>query len=105
MSKKLTDNEFKEKLNSCTNNVFVNGQYNGMHNYMNFICCSGHKFKDIAVNVLNRGSCPVCSGRMVLVGYNDLWTVRPDVAKLLKNPEDGYKYTEYSNQKSRFCMP
>lgn len=43
--------------------------------------------------------------RKTLVGYNDLWTTRPDVAKLLKDRNDGYKYTAYSNQKAWFICP
>jgi hypothetical protein len=100
--RKLTDDEFEEELKSRTDKVFIDGPYHGMKNYMNFVCNIGHKFTAIAGNVLERGSCPVCSGRMVLVGYNDLWTVRPDVARLLKNSDDGYKYTEHSNQKTDF---
>lgn len=30
--------------------------------------------------------CPVCAGKKVLVGYNDLWTTHPEIAKLLKDP-------------------
>lgn len=30
--------------------------------------------------------CPVCAGKKVLIGYNDLWTTHPEVAKLLKDP-------------------
>lgn len=42
--------------------------------------------------------CPVCSGRHVLVGVNDLNTVRPDLIKYLVNKNDGEKYREQSNQ-------
>lgn len=34
-----------------------------------------------------------------------MWTVRPDIAKLLKNPEDGYKYTCGSGKKVAFVCP
>lgn len=103
--RRLTDDEFKDALKNRTDKVFVNGLYHGMNNYMDFICNIGHKFSAISGNILERGTCPVCSGRTVLTGYNDLWTVRPDVARLLKNPEDGYKYTEHSNQKIDFICP
>ena len=40
---------------------------------------------------LKRGNgCSVCSGNKILKGYNDLWTKRPDIAKLLKYPERGH---------------
>lgn len=41
----------------------------------------------------------------MLVGYNDMWTTRPDMAKLLKNPEDGYKYTKSSHSRAYFICP
>ena len=28
----------------------------------------------------------------IIIGINDLTTIRPDVAALLANPEDGYNY-------------
>ncbi len=37
--------------------------------------------------------CPYCAGRKLIIGRTDLWTTVPEVAKLLANPEDGYKYT------------
>lgn len=40
---------------------------------------------------LKRNGCAICSGNKILKGYNDLWTKRPDIAKLLKYPEIGYK--------------
>jgi len=41
--------------------------------------------------------CPVCSNKKVKIGYNDMWTTNPELAKLLTNPEDGYKYTQHSS--------
>lgn len=41
--------------------------------------------------------CP--APRKILIGFNDMWATNLDVAKLLANPEDGYKYTQYSNKK------
>lgn len=43
--------------------------------------------------------CPYCSSHKVLAGFNDMWTTSPDLAKLLANPEDGYKYTDNSGNK------
>lgn len=49
--------------------------------------------------------CPVCSGRDVLIGINDVLTTRPDVAKLLLNANDGFKYTFSSSKKIYFKCP
>lgn len=60
----------------------------------------GHEFTSRAVNIL-RGECkcPYCNGKKILVGFNDLWTTRPDIARMLVNPDDGYKYTYNSGKK------
>lgn len=43
--------------------------------------------------------------RRTLIGYNDMWTTRADIAELLKDPNDGYKYTAHANQKTWFICP
>ena len=43
--------------------------------------------------------CPVCNNSVVKVGVNDLWTTHPEIAKMLKNPEDGYNNTSSSSKK------
>lgn len=42
--------------------------------------------------------CPVCAGKRVFVGYNDLATTNPEIIKFLFNKEDGYKYTKGSSK-------
>lgn len=43
-------------------------------------------------------NCPYCAGRRVN-HTNCLWTTNPEIAKVLWNPEDGYRYTKGSHQK------
>ena len=43
--------------------------------------------------------CRACQGRLVVAGVNDLWTVRPDVAASLCDPEIGYQVTARSNKR------
>lgn len=72
-----------------------------------FTCSQGHTFESILSNVFQSGgfSCPICSGRRVLRGFNDLWTTHPDIANRLKNKEDGYKYNAGSNVKLPWVCP
>lgn len=42
---------------------------------------------------------------MAKTGINDLWTTRPDVAKLLKNKDLGYIFSKSSNEKVEFICP
>ena len=55
---------------------------------------------------LNKGDgCPYCSNHKVLVGFNDVWTTRPDVARYFTDPQDGYLYTKNSNAKVNCVCP
>lgn len=54
---------------------------------------------------LNLPLCQKCSGTRLYVGKNDLWTTDPDIAKMLKNPEDGYKLTRRSDKKVDWLCP
>lgn len=45
-------------------------------------CSKGHSWqKSIYSRTKNKSSCPYCTGRRVITGYNDLQTKRPDLAE------------------------
>lgn len=47
-----------------------------------WVCPKGHHYDCTINNRVRRGDgCPYCSGRRVLAGYNDLGTLRPDIAR------------------------
>lgn len=46
----------------------------------------------------NGRKCPKCSGKVLIVGYNDLSTTDPDIIKFLLNKEDAYKYSRCSHK-------
>lgn len=50
-------------------------------------------------NILTGYGCPFCSGQAVVKGINDLCTTDPDIANLLLNKDDGYKYSRMSSKK------
>ena len=69
-------------------------------------CCKcGYEWYIKPNNVLSGYGCPACAGEVVVKGRNDLWTTNPDVARLLANPEDGYKYSQYSAKKVDWKCP
>jgi hypothetical protein len=43
-------------------------------------CGLGHRWKAVVQNRTSIDSCPVCSGRTVLIGFNDLATLNPELA-------------------------
>lgn len=49
--------------------------------------------------------CPICDGKQVLIGFNDMWTTNPELAELLVDYKDGYKYTHYSGKKVNWKCP
>lgn len=49
--------------------------------------------------------CQKCSGKGLYEGKNDLWTTDPDIAKMLKDPNDGYKITRCSGKKVDWICP
>lgn len=62
----------------------------------------GYNFNIQESNIIKGDGCPVCSKHKVLIGHNDLWTIRPDICLDLTNPNDGYFYSQYSNKQVEF---
>lgn len=100
------EKEFLERVNEIhKGDVVVLDKYMGASTKIRFQCKHGHIWWAEPHNVERGSGCPYCSGRKVLIGFNDLWTTRPDIAILLKNPEDGYKYTKSAHSKVDFVCP
>ena len=56
-------------------------------------------------NAKNITGCPICSGKQILIGFNDLATTHPDIAKLCNNPDDALTVTANSNKKITWKCP
>ena len=107
MSKKKTQEEFKYELFKKTNGtISTNDIYKNNRTKMNFYCDKYHYWQTTADSVVRQGtSCPYCSGYKVWPGFNDMWTTHPDIAALLKNPDEGSQYSYSSNKKTEFVCP
>ena len=46
-----------------------------------WVCDKQHEFEALISNRLTSAHCPVCYGRKVLAGFNDLLTINPELAK------------------------
>ena len=44
-------------------------------------CSKGHEWEARIFSRVNGNGCPICAGKKVLIGYNDLKTVNPELAK------------------------
>jgi hypothetical protein len=59
----------------------------GMAKKLNWICEEGHKWqatlnnRSTSVNDLEETLCPICTGKKLLSGFNDLATTHPEIAK------------------------
>ena len=104
-AQKCDHDQFVEKLENLNNGFTIIGTYVNSQTPVRFRCSKGHIWSAKPNSILNGSGCPVCAGRQVLVGYNDLFTTHPDIARLLKNPEDGYTHTYGSHEKVDFICP
>jgi DNA-directed RNA polymerase subunit RPC12/RpoP len=81
------------------------GKYNRMLKAYSYECVTCGDTRIKTEDEIKNNGCGVCSGRIVLKGYNDIWTTNPEFGIKLWNPEDGYKFTCGSNQKTDFrCL-
>lgn len=102
----ITDEEFQNRLKSENPDVFTDTIYENPDTILDCSCKYGHTWTAIARNVLwNHTKCPFCTGRLPIKGVNDLWTTHPELAKLLKNPEDGYNISYGSGKKVWWICP
>lgn len=85
--------------------IYSDDMYVNNHTKIWFYCSRGHKWLSRPADVLSGYGCPYCSGRNVIIGETSLWDTRSDVAVLLKDPEDGYKYSVGSDKKVEFICP
>ncbi len=97
--------KFVEEVNALDPTTTVIGIYSGAFTPIDFLCKNKHIYKMRPMSFLNGYRCPYCSNRKVLIGYNDIETTRPDVAKLFTNQENIYKYTSQSREKINFTCP
>jgi predicted RNA-binding Zn-ribbon protein involved in translation (DUF1610 family) len=68
-------------------------------------CKYDHTYESCISDRNSNKNCPICSNRKIQIGFNDIWTTHPNIAKLMSNSEDGYKYTYGSKIKVNFKCP
>lgn len=70
-----------------------------------WFCEKGHEWESLISSRNNNGNgCKYCSN-FVLKGYSDMWTTNPELANLLANPEEGYKFMQFSSKKVDWKCP
>lgn len=121
--RKLTQEEFLIRVGS-KNSYFKDGICNVVGEYINrrttVLCrCNIHNltWDEFPENLYRGYRCPKCDDRKcndklcddiatkTFGNRLDLWTTHPRVAQLLKNPQDGYRYTHGSAKRLEFVCP
>lgn len=104
--KYLTNEEFHNRLKIENPEVITDTFYENPDTILNCNCRRNHTWTASARNVLwNHTKCPFCSGRLPIKGETDLWATHPELATLLKNPEDGYNVSYGSGKKVWWICP
>lgn len=108
MGKTLTNEEFLKKLEDKNIKYVPLEEYGGQYVKIKWQCCnnSNHIFEVAPRTILSdKGGCPYCSHRKVFIGETDMWTTNPELASMLKNPDDGYRYFATGGQKVDWICP
>ena len=104
--KKRTNEEFLKELTNLNNGITALDKYIDNKTKIRFRCRYGHIWLASPQDILyGKSGCPFCSGRYPILGETDLWTTRPDIARMMKNKDDGYKYSQGSHKQVDFICP
>lgn len=106
--RRKTNKQFQSELAELRSqgyDVYSDDIYINNNTKIWFYCSKGHKWKQTPGEVLSKYGCPYCSGKYVIIGETSLWDTHPNVAILLKDPEDGYKHSAGSDKKVEFICP
>ncbi len=77
--------------------------YGGGERVVYWICEKGHSYTKSILKHIRGEGCPICAGKKVISGFNDLKTLRPDIAQTWNYAKNGNilpsQVTEHSNKK------
>lgn len=103
-----TQEQFQKEVFELVGNEYVPLEvYNGEKNKIKFLhnTSNPHTFI-MSPNCFLKGQrCSVCSSNQIFVGINDMWSTASEMAKLLLNKDDGYKYMAHSTKKIYWRCP
>ncbi len=101
-----TQDEFENELNIAMPHLKIIGEYKGgAKKIAVYNTCCGHSYEAIANNILRGSDCPICAGKQVLEGYNDIHTTDPETAALFVDQNETYNYSANSHSKVLMRCP
>ena len=110
MGRQRTQEEYDSLLKSVNPTIIRIGKYNKMDEKLEHKCLVCNYEWNVLPSSLTgkkHSGCPMCNGgtNTVIVGVNDMWTTNPELASLLADPNDGYKYTQSTSKKVSWRCP
>ena len=89
MGKKKTHNEFLKELHTINDKIEVLGTYVNTHTKIQCKCkIDGYIWSTEPNHLLHGHGCPVCGGKRVIKGYNDIATTHPELLYLFKDKKE-----------------
>ena len=102
----MSNDEFVARVYDVDPELIVRGKYVNNSTPVEIECKEGHVWSPLPQKILHdHQGCPYCDNKRVWIGFNDMWTTRPDIANLLKDLKDGYRYTYGSGKYTYFTCP
>ena len=105
INRRITHDEFVRRVAQVNDEYIVLGEYMDCRHKVKMQCKNNHVWDADPQHLFNGVGCPYCACYAVWVGFNDLLTTRPDIAQLMKNPNDGYKYSQGVNKRATLICP
>lgn len=101
-----TQDEFEKEVKEKLPKIKVRGGYKNNQTPIECECLLDNYIWNPIPSNLSRGhGCPVCAGRIVVRGVNDMLTTCPEIEPFLVNKDDGYLYTKGSHKHIDFKCP
>lgn len=99
-----TNDEFLKLYNEKIHNDNIEFLENYISNHTDILVrckIDGYEWPTTPHELLTGHGCPVCDGKTVIKGINDIATIRPDLVKYFNNIEDAYSFTIKSTKKCK----
>ena len=107
ISRRISNDEFMERfLNMGETNIELLGEYVDANTKITCRCkIHNYKWEMLPGNILKNRKCPLCAKNIVVHGYNDLLTVRPDLETYILDNNEVYNLGVGSKKKIKVRCP
>lgn len=98
--------EFVANVKNILPNIEVIGIYTLSQDTVRCRCLlDNYEWDAWPSHLLAGHGCPMCSGHKLIIGHNDIATLRPDLIKYFKTEDEAKEFTVYSNKYADLICP